>query len=464
MAASGGSTMAAVRETQAQRLARLEAENARLRDELVVAHTQLSGTVTVAPEPPKKRHRARTASAVVLVVIAALLTPVALLANTAQRVLTDSDVFVETVTSSLDDPAVRDYIADQLVIAIREGANLDQLTKDLFDGIQELDISDRAKAALSALEAPATAGLLSVLDDSVHKVVNSEQFADVLRQSLRITHDQLVKTLTGAEDAAVTIGPDDTLNLQLGPLLAQVKQTMLDAGIGVANLIPEVDRAIPIATVDQISSIATAYQLAVVVGTWLPWVLLLLFAGAVALAVRRSVMLVVAGLVLGGVSAILLAIIGAGRLVATSALAQYIPTSAGGPIYDALVAVLVDLTVVLLVLGLTVALVAYLATPWRSARAIRTFADSSADSLTAYAAGRGISTGRFGDFLRQWRLPIRVAIGVVAGAIILFVRPLSPSLIIWTAVIAVLLVLLFRLLERPEAVVVPIGPEVPVLP
>ena len=277
----------------------------------------------------------------------------------------------------------------------------------------------------------------------------SPQFADIIRQSLRITHEQLILTLTGAEGAAITIGPGGTISLSLGPILAQVKTTLQDAGVGIANLIPETDRMIPIATVAQIEQIATAYQVAVVVGTWLPWLVILMFAAAVVLARRRSTMLFAAGIVFAGVAGVLGIAIAFGRVISTSALAQYIPISAGGPIYDGLVSTTVDLVVVLVVLGLSVALVAFLAAPWRPSRAIRRFGDASADSLANFAASHGVSTGGFGDFLRQWRIAIRIGIGVIAAAIIIFVRPLSPALIIWTLVIALLLVVLARLLERP---------------
>ena len=445
--------MAAVRETQAQQLARLEAENARLAQELRTARAAAAQarTATTEPQPPVKRGgRGRTIASVALLVVGALLAPVGILANTVQRVLTDPEVFVSTVSSSLDDPAVQDYISDQLVIAIREGANLDQLTSDLFAGIQELDLSPAAKRAAAVLEGPVTAGMNAVLEQAVHRVVSSPQFADIVRQSLRITHEQLVKTLTGAEGAAITIGPGGTISLSLGPILAQVKVTLQDRGVAIANIIPETDREIPIATVAQIEQLATAYQVAIVVGAWLPWIVLLLFAAAVVVARRRSTMAFAAGLVLAGVAGIVGIVISFGRVIATSALAQYIPVSAGGPIYDGLVKTTVDLVVVLIVLGLAVALVAFLAAPWRPSRAIRSFGDASADSLAAFAEGHGITTGAFGDFLRQWRFAIRVGIGVVAAAIIVFVRPLSPALIIWTLVIALLLVVLARLLERPE--------------
>ncbi|MET0726138.1 MAG: hypothetical protein ABWY36_07285, partial [Leifsonia sp.] len=48
---------------------------------------------------------------------------------------------------------------------------------------------------------------------------------------------------------------------------------------------------------------------------------------------------------------------------------------------------------------------------------------------------------------------IRVAIAVIGSAVILFVRPLNPSTIIWTAVIAIIALGVLELLQRPVVVV-----------
>ncbi len=96
-----------------------------------------------------------------------------------------------------------------------------------------------------------------------------------------------------------------------------------------------------------------------------------------------------------------------------------------------------------------VALVAYLAGPFRSSRALRGLADAAADALREAGERHGLTTGRFGVLVHRARLGIRVAVGVAAAAIIVFVRPLTPTIVVWTLVIALLAVLLARILERP---------------
>ena len=445
--------MPTARETQAEKLARLEAENARLAQELAdarAAHAQtVASAALVEPEPKPRRRRGRTVGAIVVLVIATLLAPIALVASSTVRQFTNTEEFVRTLAPLVDDPSVQDYLVDQVVLAIDESVDIEGLVAAVFDGLDDLNLPPRAVDAMRRLQPALVGGVNSIIEQKTRQLVESEQFADVFANVLRLTHSQLIATLEGSTDAAVTVDPNGTVEVQLGPIVAAVKQRLEDQGVGFASLIPEVDRSVTIAENTQLARIATAYRVLLVVGFWLIYVDLLLFAAAVLLARRRSVMLVAAGLCLAGISAIVGIGVAVGRIAVVSALNPFLPSGAADAVYNALVTDIVSLAVVLVVLGLTVALVAYLATPWRSARALRTFADSSADSLTAYAATRGISTGGFGGFLAKWRVPIRIGIGVIAAAIVLFVRPLSPGLIIWTAVIAVLVVLILRLLERP---------------
>ena len=57
-------------------------------------------------------------------------------------------------------------------------------------------------------------------------------------------------------------------------------------------------------------------------------------------------------------------------------------------------------------------------------------------------------------FLYKQRVLVRVVIGVVAAAVLLLSRPLSGATIVWTAVIALLAVLVAELLQREELLAV----------
>jgi len=47
-------------------------------------------------------------------------------------------------------------------------------------------------------------------------------------------------------------------------------------------------------------------------------------------------------------------------------------------------------------------------------------------------------------------------VAVAAGATVLFIRPLTPAIILWTAVLSLIVILLLEVLQRP-----PVEPAVP---
>ncbi|MGO8609871.1 hypothetical protein ACC848_43725, partial [Rhizobium johnstonii] len=75
---------------------------------------------------------------------------------------------------------------------------------------------------------------------------------------------------------------------QLGEIVARVQDRLVDQGVGIAGVIPTVDRVVIIGTGDNVALLRTVYALAVAVGWWLPLIVLALFVGGILIARRRS--------------------------------------------------------------------------------------------------------------------------------------------------------------------------------
>ena len=210
------------------RIAKLEAENAALRSEAVTA--KIEGTDAAGAPPRERRRRGRTVAAVVLVVVALLLAPVAVISAWARIQLVDTEQFVATFAPLAEEPAVQSYIGDQVTAAIEEQVDIPTLTSDLFDGIKQLDLPPRAEQALGLLEAPATQGLQSLVSGIVDRVVESPAFADMWATALRASHRAFVAAVQGDPDAALAIGGDGTISVQLGPIIETVKDRLVRAG------------------------------------------------------------------------------------------------------------------------------------------------------------------------------------------------------------------------------------------
>jgi hypothetical protein len=434
------------------RIAALEAENAILRDGSTATDGAAAGAATSVIEARPKRHRGRTVAAVALVVIGLLLAPVAVVSAWARLQLVDTDRFVATFAPLADDRDVQVFISDQVTTAIEDEVDIPSLTEDVFDGIRSLDLPPRAEDALGLLEGPAAEGLSRLVGTTVDRIVTSDAFADIWTAALRASHRQFTAALQGDPDAALAIGPEGSLSVQLGPVIEAVKQRLADRGVDFASAIPVIERSVVIAKADSLVLVQTVYTLAVAVGTWLPFVVLLLLVAGVLVAKRRSAALVWTAGGLALTMILTLAGFGTARLFFVGTVSPSImPAGTAESIYGGLTELMVSTVAAIIVLAIAVALIAWLSGPWRPARTVRGLADDGFGAIRRSAEERGITTGRFGEGLHRYRVAVYAAIAVIASLVLLASRPLETSTVVWTVVIALLAVLLVELLRRPVA-------------
>lgn len=432
-----------------QRIAALEEENAALR--MRGADTE-ADTVPIAPLAPAKRPRswAWTLLATVLIVLGAILAPVAVVASWAKVQLTDTDSFVATYAPLANDAGVQAFVTDEAVKAVQDNVDIDQLTSQVIDGITDLGTGPVATKALESLKAPLAQGIESLLRSTVQRFVASDAFAQVWQQALRTSHDQLIATMQNDPKAAITVGSDGSVGIQLAPIIDRVKQLLLDQGVTFAAQIPSVDRTITVAQSSSIPTLQLFYGLAVAAGAWLPWVAIGLLALGVVVARRRALALVWAAVALGLAMGVTLAAIGIGRLVFVSSVSpSLVPSGLAQTLFSTVTDAMIATAVAVLVLAIAVAVVGWFSGPFAVPRRLRGFFGDGVAWIRQSAERHGITTGRAGEWMYAQRTLLRAAVAVIAAAVVLFVRPLTPALIIWTLVIAALVVAILELVQRP---------------
>ena len=427
-----------VKETVSARAERLRLENEALRAELEVA--RVTG-------PRGSRWRAALAG--VLVLLGVLLTPIALVASYASAQATDTETFVQALAPLAADPQVQALIVDESVAAIDAAVDIEGLTADLFDGIASLGLPPRAGEALGLLSGPAAAGVRSLVREAVAGVVTTPAFATVWEGALRLTHEQLVSALRGEPDAVLALTRDGSIGVQVGPIIAAAKQQLVAQGITFAQLIPEIDRTIEVARSDGIAQAVGVYHLTVALGLWLPWIAALLLLAGILVARERFRATLVTGVALAVLMGLVLLGIALGRAAFLGAVAAYLPAGAAGSVFDALTASLSASALALLILTALAAVAAYLAGPFRSSVALRGLAGDAVAGLRSRGDARGIGTGRFGEWLHRLRVVLLAALLAAVVLVLVLVRPLTPALVGWTALGALVLLVVFALLQRP---------------
>ncbi|WP_243062505.1 hypothetical protein [Humibacter sp. RRB41] len=440
-----------IRSAEAIEAARVEAlAEARAQVDAAAVASVKAGTAGVAAvKTKKKRSWGWTLLATVLVVVASLLAPVSVVSSWAQRELTNTDYFVNTFAPLAKKPAVQNLVVTQSVAAIEANVDIKGITSDVFTGIENLGLPPRASSALGTLQAPLVAGIKSLITSTVTSFVQSDAFATIWKQALTTTHTQLLATLRGDKNAAVTVGTGGQIGLQLGPIIEAVKKQLVDQGFTFAKSIPAINRTIVIAQSNSVSLYIGLYNLVVAVGIWLPWVVLVLLAAGVLVARRRTIALIWASFALG-LTMVLVGIgISVGKTIFQLSVADVIPADAAGTIYSGILQFVQSIVVAVAVLAFTVFVIAVLSGPFRWAAALRGYVSSGFAAARRGAERHGISTGKVGDWMYRQRLLLRVLVGLIAAAIVVFGRPLTPPLIVWTAVIAIVVVAVLELLARP---------------
>lgn len=421
----------------AERVRELEAENARL------------ATASAARERPAGG-RWRSVVSAICIVVAAILVPVSIVGAWARVQLVEEEAFVATLAPLVDDPAVQAMIIDEAMEAISAQVDFDEVTARVFDGIAELGLPPRAADALELLQAPAASGLESLVATTVTRVVESEAFADVWTTTTRAAHRALTLAAT-SDGGGLVVRTDDGVGIQLGAIVERVKQNLVDRGLGVAQLIPEIDRVVIIGEGNNLAMVRAGYALAATLGWWLPFLTLGLFALGILVARRRSTAILGTGLGLAIGGGALAASLGIGSTTMGIVAGDLgLSPSALDVIYGRLVDGMTQTALVLALLGVFVAVLGWVMGGWGAARGLRRAVSGLNSSARRQLATRGLDTGGFGGWLARQKILVRTLIAVLAVLWLFALRPLSVGDIVLVLVVAFLVAWLLELLQRRD--------------
>jgi hypothetical protein len=436
----------AERAQQLHRLAELEAENARLRA------AQAGGRTTTAELPAVKEHRhwGRATGAVVLILVGALLAPAAVLLTWARTTITDTNRYVATVAPLADDPAIQAAVTNRVTGAIVDKINLDQLVSSATDAIANLGLPPRIASLIQGFDGQIVSAAKNAIHTQVHNVVTSDAFSNAWTEANRSAQKQLVGVMRGDPNALASISSNGTLNLDLTPVIDSAKKSLADRGFTIVNSLPTIHASYPLMKNAELVKVKNAYHALDVLGHWLPWVVIALLAAGVLVARHRARALMWAGLSLAAA----MLVTGLGIAIGRTLYLQSLPSTIQRPdaaanVYDQIVSFLRITVRTGFVLGIVVALVAFLAGGTAAARAVRSLFVRGTTGARRLGDRHGVGTGPVGVWLYEQRVLVRVVIAVGAALALVLAGHLTPAYIVTVAVIALLVLLLVQLLSRP---------------
>lgn len=390
--------------------------------------------------------RGRGFAAWTILVVAALLLPVAFTAFWAQRTLVDTERYIATVAPLAKDPTIQQAVGDKVSSVL----------------IEQIDAGNRLQNVLPPQLAPlaplVAGGVNNFVEQQVDQILKSPKFADVWEGINRRLQASLIKALSGNPDGAVTIEGDQVI-LDTGDLIEIVKQRLVDRGLSWAANIPVpplVDRQVVILTSPQLETARKAYAIGQPVAQWLIWAVILLFVVAVVISTRRARMIIGVG-----VAFVLAAIVlKLGLAYGQNELAL---TLAGTPFEYAQQSFFTILTQFLvigiravLVLGIVLVLVGWFLSGTKAAGAARGLVSSGTSGAGSRLSGQ---LGPVGAFFARTRRAWQVLVVVIAAVVLVASDQLTGSTILWTLVFSVVALVVLEVLAA-AAPKEPAEPEV----
>jgi UDP-N-acetylmuramyl pentapeptide phosphotransferase/UDP-N-acetylglucosamine-1-phosphate transferase len=126
-----------------------------------------------------------------------------------------------------------------------------------------------------------------------------------------------------------------------------------------------------------------------------------------------------------------------------------VPSSVTTLLYDTATAAMKDTALSALVLGVALAIIAWLAGPFRAPSRLRALYNDGIAGVRRNAEQHGVTTGRVGGWVYAQRRVLHVIIALAAAAAVILLRPLSGEAIAWILILTVVVLVVLSLVERP---------------
>lgn len=380
------------------------------------------------------RHRVRSFFSALLIVIGCVLAPLCIVARWTASEVGDTDRYVATVAPLASDPDVQQAVAGRVTNAVMQHIDL----ANLLEGVAPAD-RPRLEKALGKLGNSLEGAVRSFVQDRAQDIVASDAFEKLWTEANRRIHAAVDKALTGSGGGAIKL-TNDAVEIDLGPVIDQVKQRLVAEGLTVAQRIPEIHTSFTVFQSQDIGKIKTGFRLLELASTWLPIIAVVCLVAGVLLSAHRRRSLVAA--VLGVAFAALL--LGIALTVFRAIYLDRLPASVSQPaaesVYDAMIHFLRTTIRMVITLGVVIALAAWLSGPGRYALVARQLWTSGIAATRATAGRAGLRTGPVGPWVRRYRTWI-IWVLVAAAVLTYLLWPYPTGWVVFGLALALLFAL-----------------------
>jgi len=271
------------------------------------------------------RSRPRSIGTIVLIVLTCILLFVSVLAVWMRALVLNTNSYVRAVGPIIENPAVRDEVAQDVVDALYDRVDVTGALRDA--------LPKRAKVIAPTL----AQGIHDTAIQLAAAALATKAVQKVWEQSNRVAHEQVVHILKGEGNVVTT--DKGEVAVDLGPIAAQVRKALHDHGVTLFDSVPasEVDRRFVLFRSADLARAQQATKLLDALGTLLPVATLLAGLGAIACSQHRRRTTGHLCLALAGTLVVLMIGIAVGRAFYLDHIGASVPRAVAAAPFDGLV-------------------------------------------------------------------------------------------------------------------------------
>jgi hypothetical protein len=165
----------------------------------------------------------------VLLLVALLLSPLAVVAAWVDDTVTDTDRYVQTVAPLASEPAVQKAVTDRLTDRVVDNLDVEAVTASLSKALANAGAPPVVVRRSEDLAGPLRAAATSAVHGVVDRVITSDAFQQAWVGANRRAHAAVTNMLTGEKSTALR-AEGNTVTLDLGTVVDEVKQRLVDHG------------------------------------------------------------------------------------------------------------------------------------------------------------------------------------------------------------------------------------------
>ena len=403
------------------------AELERLRAEVAELEQQVH-----APATRNRNGRWRTVVATLLIIFGAFFIPASIMAMWTTSEITDTNRYVDTIAPLANNPAIQDSVANTITNQIFTYVDVKNLTQQVFSQLGNRGILPPVVVnQLQSLAGPVSSGIENFIRSEVSKIVHSSIFGVAWINANRIAHQSLVDALAGKPNGDVVIS-SGKVSINMAALIETVKTALTAKGFGLASRIPTVQASFTIFQSKDLARAQQAYRWLKPFTYLLPILAVLFLVGGIYLAKSRRRATIGAGIAIfaaAGVLALSLVSIRTAYLnaVPTSVLSQ----DAAAVIFDTIFRYLKDGIRNTALIGLIVAIAAFLIGPASGCVAIRRWCVEGIAAMRHGVEKLGVHLAPVSDVLAPIARWLRVAAVIIAIIAFILWKYRTPGDVLW---------------------------------